>query len=97
VAPPSLATTLASLPCDELIGLVDLLWMKGDHERRMVCVELLELYRDRLTAADVALLERLLRDARTWTLTELANRGIRDTMIVACDGLPGLPQAIEAT
>ena len=30
-------------------------------------------------------------------LTELANRGIRDTMIVACDGLPGLPQAIEAT
>ena len=57
VAAPSLATTLASLPCDELIGLVDLLWMKGDHERRMVCVELLELYRDRLTAADVALLE----------------------------------------
>ena len=41
--------------------------------------------------------KRLLRDARTWTLTELANRGIRDTMIVACDGLPGLPQAIEAT
>lgn len=29
-------------------------------------------------------------------LTELANRGIRDTMIVACDGLPGLPEAIES-
>jgi putative transposase len=30
-------------------------------------------------------------------LTELANRGISDVMIVACDGLPGLPEAIEAT
>jgi transposase-like protein len=30
-------------------------------------------------------------------LTELANRGVKDTMIVACDGLPGLPEAIEAT
>lgn len=30
-------------------------------------------------------------------LTELKNRGLADTMIVACDGLPGLPEAIEAT
>ena len=30
-------------------------------------------------------------------LTELRNRGVRDTMIVACDGLAGLPDAIEAT
>lgn len=37
--------------------------------------------------------------AKHWAgyLTELKNRGIRDTMIVACDGLPGLPDAIEAT
>lgn len=30
-------------------------------------------------------------------LTELRNRGISDTMIVACDGLAGLPDAIETT
>ena len=28
---------------------------------------------------------------------ELANRGVRDVFIVCCDGLKGLPQAIEAT
>lgn len=36
--------------------------------------------------------------ARFWTgvLTELRNRGIRDVLIVCCDGLKGLPEAIEA-
>ena len=28
---------------------------------------------------------------------ELANRGLRDVLIVCCDGLTGLPEAIEAT
>ncbi|TQC38300.1 IS256 family transposase, partial [Rhodococcus sp. WS4] len=28
---------------------------------------------------------------------ELANRGVRDVLIACCDGLPGLPEAIEAT
>ena len=28
---------------------------------------------------------------------ELANRGVRDVLIVCCDGLAGLPEAIEAT
>jgi len=37
--------------------------------------------------------------ARFWAgvLTELRNRGIRDVLIVCCDGLPGLPDAIAAT
>lgn len=37
--------------------------------------------------------------AKHWAgyLSELRNRGVADTMIVACDGLPGLPDAIEAT
>lgn len=34
---------------------------------------------------------------RAGYLTELRSRGIADVMIVACDGLPGLPEAIEAT
>ena len=28
---------------------------------------------------------------------DLANRGIRDALIVCCEGLTGLPEAIEAT
>jgi putative transposase len=35
--------------------------------------------------------------ARFWlnVCTELRNRGVRDVLIVCCDGLPGLPEAIE--
>lgn len=37
--------------------------------------------------------------AKFWAgvCAELRNRGIRDTLIVCCDGLTGLPEAIEAT
>ena len=37
--------------------------------------------------------------AKFWmtVLTELRNRGVRDTFIVCCDGLKGLPDAIRAT
>ncbi len=36
--------------------------------------------------------------ARFWmqVITELRNRGIKDVLIVACDGLPGLPEAIAS-
>jgi transposase-like protein len=37
--------------------------------------------------------------AKFWAgvCSDLANRGIRDVLIVCCDGLTGLPEAIEAT
>jgi putative transposase len=37
--------------------------------------------------------------ARFWAgvCADLANRGIRDVLVVCCDGLTGLPEAIEAT
>jgi putative transposase len=37
--------------------------------------------------------------ARFWggVLTELRNRGVKDVLFVCCDGLGGLPEAIEAT
>jgi putative transposase len=36
--------------------------------------------------------------ARFWAgvLAELRNRGVKDVLFVCCDGLPGLPEAIEA-
>ena len=37
--------------------------------------------------------------AKYWlsVLTEIRNRGLEDALIVCCDGLKGLPDAIEAT
>jgi len=55
---------------DELVGLVEALWAIPVHERRMASVELLDLYCDRLGPGDAALLERLLRESRTWALVD---------------------------
>lgn len=55
---------------DGLVALVDALWRTGVHECRMVAVELLELGGDRLGGGDLDLLERLLREARTWALVD---------------------------
>ena len=32
-----------------------------------------------------------------WVCAELRNRGVRDVLIVCCDGLTGFPEAVEAT
>jgi 3-methyladenine DNA glycosylase AlkD len=55
---------------DELVALVDTLWSEPVHERRMVSVELLAACSDRLGPGDAPLLERLLREARTWALVD---------------------------
>lgn len=54
----------------QLVELVDVLWAEPVHECRMACVELLDLYGDRLGPPDMALLERLLRESRTWALVD---------------------------
>jgi 3-methyladenine DNA glycosylase AlkD len=55
---------------DQLVELVEVLWAEPVHERRMACVELLVLGADRLGPDDVALLERLLRESKTWALVD---------------------------
>ena len=54
----------------DLIALVERLWAVPVHERRMLVVELLDLYGDALEGDDLALLERLLREARTWAIVD---------------------------
>jgi hypothetical protein len=46
-----------ALPHDALVGLVERFWTRGIHELRMVAVELLKLYADRLTPDDADLIE----------------------------------------
>jgi 3-methyladenine DNA glycosylase AlkD len=54
----------------DLVALVEALWAVPVHERRMVAVELLEEYGHLLDRADLPLLERLLRESRTWALVD---------------------------
>ena len=55
---------------DELVGLVEELWSKPMFERRMAATVLLERGTDRLSAADLPLIERLLRESKTWALVD---------------------------
>lgn len=55
---------------DELLRLAGALWAPQVHERRLVTVELLVLYGDRLAACDLAMIEQLLREAGTWALLD---------------------------
>jgi 3-methyladenine DNA glycosylase AlkD len=55
----------------ELVALVEALWAKPVHERRMAAVLLLEAYPSLVTPADLPLLERLVREAKTWALAQI--------------------------
>jgi 3-methyladenine DNA glycosylase AlkD len=60
----------SGLAHDGVVALVDTLWRRGIHELRMAAVELLDLYDDRLSPRDAPLLERLIRESRTWALVD---------------------------
>ncbi len=55
---------------DEVIALVEELWRVPVHERRAAAVEVLEAHGEVLRAEDATLLERLLRESRTWALVD---------------------------
>lgn len=59
---------------DRLVAVATALWDEPVdapvHERRMLAAELLEARADLLTPADLQLLERLLRESRTWALVD---------------------------
>lgn len=59
-----------ALDHDGLVATATALWAEPVHERRMAAVELLDMRSDLLTAADLDLIERLLREARTWALVD---------------------------
>ncbi|HEX2193743.1 MAG TPA: DNA alkylation repair protein [Candidatus Limnocylindria bacterium] len=55
---------------DALIALVTELWRKPIHERRMAAVMLVERYRPLLGAGDLPLLERFIRESKTWAYVD---------------------------
>lgn len=55
---------------EAVVALVERLWDTPVHEHRMAAVELLDLHGDRLEPRDLALVERLVRESRTWALVD---------------------------
>jgi 3-methyladenine DNA glycosylase AlkD len=75
---------------DQLVALVEVLWAEPIHERRMAATALLELGSDMLTAADLPMLERLIRESLTWALVDgLAANVVGD--ILAADEAETVP------
>jgi 3-methyladenine DNA glycosylase AlkD len=55
---------------DGLVALAEALWSAPIHERRMLAVELLDDGSRLLDAGDLGLLERFIRESRTWALVD---------------------------
>jgi 3-methyladenine DNA glycosylase AlkD len=55
---------------DAVVGLVAELWAAPVHERRMAAVLILERHRRLLGVADLPLIERLIRESRTWAYVD---------------------------
>jgi 3-methyladenine DNA glycosylase AlkD len=72
---------------DGLIALVGALWSVPVHERRMAAIELLELNVARLGPDDIAELERLLRESRTWAFVDPLAASIVGPLIERHPGL----------
>jgi 3-methyladenine DNA glycosylase AlkD len=53
-----------------LVALVRLLWSQPVFERRMMAVLLLEAFHPLLRPADIALLQRLIRESKTWAFVD---------------------------
>jgi 3-methyladenine DNA glycosylase AlkD len=55
---------------DELVALAEELWAKPVHERRAAAVILLEAYAELVDRGDLALLEQLVRESKTWAYVD---------------------------
>lgn len=56
---------------DLVVAVAEELWSEPVHERRVAACQILELHEGVLSVDDVPLLERLLREARTWALVDV--------------------------
>lgn len=59
-----------SLPHDDLVPVVETLWAKPVFELRMAATMLLDLHVNQLDRVDLDMLERFIRDSKTWALVD---------------------------
>ena len=77
------ATRGKALDHDQLVELVEVLWSEPIHERRMAAVMLLDLHPKLLSAADLPLVERLIRESLTWAYVDALAGDVVGTILRA--------------
>jgi len=68
---------------DDLVSLVERLWVEPVFERRMASVILLDRFVDRLGVVDLPLIERLVRESLTWALVDGLAGDVLGRMVLA--------------
>lgn len=74
---------------DELLELVDALWAHRVHECRMAAVEALDVCAGLLLPEDMALIERLIRESRTWALVDGLAASVAGSLVARHPALNG--------
>lgn len=77
---------------DDLVVLAETLWAVPVHERRAAAVEVLQAGVAALRADDIDLVERLLREARTWALVDNLAASVAGPLV---DREPGLGEVLD--
>ena len=72
-----------ALDHDGLIALVEALWSKPVFERRLAATVFLQRHPGLVTVADLPLLERLVRESRTWALVDYLAVDVLGSMVIA--------------
>jgi 3-methyladenine DNA glycosylase AlkD len=77
----------AGLDRKALVALITILWSRPVFERRMMAVLLLEAFEPLLRPADIRLLERLIRQSKTWAFVDELAIAITGPLVVRCPEL----------
>jgi 3-methyladenine DNA glycosylase AlkD len=72
---------------DEVLAVARSLWARPVHECRMAAVELLDLHGPLLRCDDALLIERLLRESRTWALVDGLAASVAGPLVERCPEL----------
>ena len=70
------------LPRDDVASLIEALWAKPVFERRMMAAMLLEEYVSVLEPSDLELIERLIRESKTWALVDVLSGDVVGQIIL---------------
>ena len=82
----SFAREHPGLTHDELVEMTTELWSRPNFERRMAAVSLFESYPDLVLQRDLPLLERLVRESKTWALVDGLAVNVLGGLVVRAPG-----------
>ncbi|HYZ12493.1 MAG TPA: DNA alkylation repair protein [Actinomycetota bacterium] len=78
----SFAEQHRDLPREDVVALIEALWAKPVFERRMMAAMLLEEYVAVLEPGDLELIERLIRQSKTWALVDVLSGDVVGEIIL---------------